>query len=66
MTSVQDIERAIGTLSAKELEELYAWMDERYAQSVDVGLARALEAGMMDSRIQSALAEHKAGKTREI
>jgi hypothetical protein len=66
MSSVQEIERAIGTLSPREQEELFVWMDDRYAQAVDARLAEAVAAGTVDDRIRQALADHKAGSTREL
>jgi hypothetical protein len=66
MSSVQEIEEAIRTLSPQEQEELYAWMDERYARSVDAKVERDLEAGLMDERIGEALADRAAGKTRAL
>ena len=35
MQTVQEIERAIGTLSPREVEELQSWMDERFSQPID-------------------------------
>ena len=64
MRSVQEIEEAIGTLSPREQEELYAWMDERYARSVDAQLESDLGAGAMDQRIRQALADRESGNTR--
>ncbi len=66
MSSVQEIEKAIGTLSPQELEELYAWMDERYARAVDAKMEGDLGAGAMDNRIRQAMAERAAGKTRAL
>ena len=66
MSSVQEIEEAIGTLSPREQEELYAWMDERYARVVDARVERELEAGALDERIREAMTDHATGKTREL
>jgi hypothetical protein len=35
MSTVQEIERAIERLRPQEMDELFAWMEEHYAQSVD-------------------------------
>lgn len=66
MSSVQEIEEAIATLSPREQEELYAWMDERYARAVDSVVERDLAAGDMDERIRQALADRATGKTRAL
>jgi len=63
LNSVQEIERAIGELSPRELEELYAWLDRHCPQPIDAQLKADLDAGRMDDRINRALADHKAGKT---
>jgi len=64
LSSVQEIEEAISTLSPREQEELYAWMDERYARAVDANVEHNLEAGAMDERISQALADRANGNTR--
>lgn len=66
MSSVQEIEEAIGTLSPREQEELYVWMDERYAHAVDAKVEREIAAGAMDERIRQALADRDAGNTRAL
>ena len=66
MSSVQEIEEAIGTLSPREQEEIYAWMDERYARAVDAKVERDLGAGAMDERISDALAERATGNPRAL
>lgn len=63
MSTVQEIERAIGTLTPQELEELYAWLDQHCPQPIDAQLKADLDAGRIDERIHRALADHKAGKT---
>ncbi len=66
MSTVQEIEQAIGKLSPQEVEELHAWMEEQYPEPIDARLKADLEAGRMDSRIQAALGDHKAGNTRVL
>ena len=63
LDTVQEIERAITTLSPRELEELYAWLDVHCPQPIDAQLQADLAAGRIDDRISRALADHKAGKT---
>ncbi len=66
MSTVQEIEHAIGKLSPQEVDELSAWMDEQYPQPIDAQLTADLDAGRMDARIRQALADHAAGNTRAI
>jgi len=66
MSGIQEIELAIRKLSPQELEELQTWMEEQYTQPIDAQLKADLGAGRMDSRIQQALADHRAGSARAL
>jgi hypothetical protein len=55
--TIQEIERAIGTLTAKELEELYAWLDRNHPHPMDARIASDLASGRLDAAIQCALDE---------
>jgi len=62
--TVLEIERAIGSLSPRELDELYTWMDQN--SPIDVQLKADLEAGRMDDRLARALADHHNGNTQPL
>ena len=64
--SVQEIERAIGALSAREIEELYVWLDQHYPHPVDVRAESDLAAGRLDSAIHRALDDDKNGRVRPL
>jgi len=64
--AVQDIERAIDALTPQQREELYLWFDQHYPQPIDAQLQTDLNAGRIDDRINRALADHKAGRTRSL
>jgi len=64
LDTVREIERAIGALSPRELEELYAWLDSHCPQPIDAQLQADLHAGRIDNRITRAVADHQAGKTQ--
>ena len=66
LSTVQEIERAIGALTPPELEELYVWLDQHCPQPIDAQLKADLDAGRIDDRISRALADHKAGNTRPL
>jgi hypothetical protein len=66
MSTVQEIELAIDTLSPEERERLSAWMDERYPQPIDTQLKADLSAGRFDESIRRTLEEHASGKTRAL
>ena len=64
LSTVQQIERAIAGLSAEERDGLLAWVDQQYAQPIDVQLQQDLLSGRLDDRLMLALAEDGTGKTR--
>lgn len=66
LDKLEEIERAIVALTPGELEELYAWLDEHCPQPIDAQLKADLEAGRLDVRINRALADDKAGRTRPL
>jgi len=66
MTTVKEIERAIGSLSPQEIEELYAWLDWNYPHPIDARVQSDLAAGRLDSAIQRALDDEKNGRTRPL
>ena len=66
LNTVQEIERAIRTLTPSELEDLYAWLDQHCLQPIDAQLDADLEAGGIDDRIDRAPADHKAGNTQPL
>jgi hypothetical protein len=66
LTTIQDIERAIGTLTPREIEELYVWLDEHHPNPIDVRLESDLDAGSLDAAIQRALDDEKNGRTRPL
>ena len=66
MMTVQEIERAIQALSPGEMEELYAWLDQQYADIMDVRLPADLAAGRLDQAIDRALDDEKSGRTQPL
>jgi len=64
--TIAEIERAIGTLSPREIEELYAWLDEHHPHPIDARVQSDLAAGRLDSAIQRALDDEKNGRTRPL
>ena len=64
---VEEIERAIGTLTQEELEELRLWLDE-YAgpRPLDLRIEADLDAGRLDATVQSALDDEKRGRIRPL
>ncbi len=66
MTIVQALEEEIGKLSAVELAELRAWLSEREADEWDREIERDAASGKLDKLFEKSVADHLAGKSREI
>jgi hypothetical protein len=66
MTSVEDIERAVSQLPPAELERFRMWFETFDAQRFDERIERGAKAGRLDRMADEALAEHRAGRTREL
>ncbi|MBV9156586.1 MAG: hypothetical protein JO097_10015 [Acidobacteriaceae bacterium] len=66
MDTVQEIERAIQTLTRRELEELYAWLDQHCPQPIDARIESDLAAGRLDKAIHRALDDEKNGRVQPL
>lgn len=64
--SVVEIEKAVAKLSPDEFAAFRAWFEELAADRWDEQIERDAKAGKLDKLADEALAEHKAGKTREL
>ena len=65
-STIQEIERAIDTLSPEELQELYSWLDQNHPQAIDLRLESDLAAGRLDKAIFQALDDEKDGQIRPL
>ena len=66
MTTVESLEHAIEKLPPKELAQVRRWFAAFDAAAWDAQIEADAAAGKFDALAQEALAECKAGKTREI
>lgn len=66
MTKVQALEQEIERLSPEELVELRTWLDEREAEAWDREFERDAASGKLDKLFEKSMADHRAGKSREI
>jgi hypothetical protein len=66
MTKVQALEREIEALSAEERAQLRMWFFERDAAMWDREIERDAASGKLDDLFARSLADHRAGKSREI
>lgn len=66
MGKIEDIEKAVSELSAEELARFRAWYAEFDARCFDEKIERDAKAGRLNELAERALADHKAGRAREI
>jgi len=66
MSTVQEIERAIQSLTPRELEELYSWLDENFPQPIDTRIQSDLAAGRLDKAIFRALDDERNGRVQPL
>lgn len=62
LSTIEEIERAIATLSPDELDRLYSWLDAYHPQPVDARIQSDLAAGRLDHAIQQALDDERSGR----
>ena len=66
MTKLELIEQEIRSLSAGELAQLRTWFFELDAEQWDKEIERDAASGKLDKLFEKSLADHRAGKSREI
>jgi len=66
MSELEKLEEHIERLSPEELKKFRAWFAEFDARVWDAQIEADSKAGKLDALAAEALAEHKAGKTREL
>jgi hypothetical protein len=64
--TVKDLESAISRLSPAELAEFAAWFDEYETNNWDQQIASDAKSGRLDTLMQQAGAEFKAGRCRPL
>ncbi len=65
MTTLEDLEKAVTELSADQLAKFRAWFEEFEAARFDEKIERDAKAGKLDRLASEALADFRAGRTRE-
>lgn len=63
-STVKEIERAIETLTPREIEELHVWLDQKYPQLIDARLQSDLASGRLDAAIDRALEDETNGRVK--
>jgi hypothetical protein len=66
MTTIEDIEKAIEQLPPREFAQFRAWFEAFEAGRFDEAIARDAAAGKLDALAGEALADHRAGRSREL
>ena len=66
MTKLEQIEKSVTELDAKELEAFSTWFDEFQAARWDEQLEADSADGKLDTLAEKALADFRAGKTRPL
>ena len=63
---VEDIEKAITELPQEQLREFRAWYEEFDSAAWDEQIERDVASGKLDAIADTAIASHKAGKSRKL
>lgn len=66
MTRVEAIEKEVQKLSLQELSDFRDWSARFEAEVWDQKLVEDVQAGSLDALATQALADHKAGRSREL
>ena len=66
LDTIQKVERAIGALTPREIEELYVWLEQHCPPPIDTRVQSDLAAGRLDTAIQRALDDEKSGRVQPL
>ena len=66
MTKIEDIEKAVSSLSPDELAEFRAWFEAFAAAQFDQKIERDAQAGRLDKLADAAVGEFREGRAREL
>jgi hypothetical protein len=64
--TVDDIEKAVAKLSARELERFRLWFDEFDAARFDAKIERDVKDGKLDRLAEAAMEDFRKGRAREL
>jgi hypothetical protein len=64
--TVEDIEKAVSKLPADEFARFRAWFEEFDAARFDQKIERDAKAGRLDRLAETAIAEYRKGRAREL
>jgi conjugal transfer/entry exclusion protein len=64
--TVEDIEKAITQLPQNQLQQFRVWYEKFDIDAWDEQIEKDVAAGKLDALAEASIADHKAGKSREI
>lgn len=66
MTKLEQIEKAVASLSEDELQAFAAWFDAMQQERLDNAFQKDVHSGLLDGLGDEAIAQFRAGKTRPL
>ena len=63
---IEDIEKAIAQLPEEQLRQFRAWYESFDSDAWDEQIEKDVAAGKLDSLADAAIADHKAGNSKEL
>jgi hypothetical protein len=66
MTTIEDIEKAIATLPADQLDRFRDWFEQFDAARFDAKIERDAKAGKLDRLADEAREDFRSGRAREL
>ena len=64
--TVEDLEKAVAKLTARELDRFRAWFDEFDSARFDAKIERDVQAGKLDRLADAAVDDVRKGRAREL
>jgi hypothetical protein len=64
--TVEDLEKAVAKLTARELDRFRAWFDEFDSARFDTKIERDVQGGKLDRLADAAVDDFRKGRAREL
>ena len=65
-TPVEEVEKAVAQLPPDQQRQFRAWYEEFASEVWDDQIEKDIAAGRLDALAETAIADHKAGKTKRL
>ena len=66
MTKLEDLEKAVAQLAPREFDRFRTWFEELQAKRFDEKIERDARAGKLDRFADTAVADYRRGRAREL